>query len=427
MSNSKFLSDSAWKDVAAKNKVKDNGLLKLLAEHKRLDEGEHDEVLGSLDEILKLAAQLKKAKDAAAAAPVVKYLTELVDTAETERRSVTKARAEAAAQTKKQQQAQKAQEAAKDDDEEEDVDEAGDSLEKLGRLLKSLKTSKAPYYFLVCDARPFGMVLSKKSIKSSAKHKKELAEMAGGNTRPPKFGTCLRDGNHLMLEMDKPLPGLARVLQRWLKANIGIPFKVSVGGESSDDEEGGDDEPRLAAGERAGREAPEDEPEETPEETPEAQDAEADTAAEVDPRIAAAELSAAAPKPKLAKAPDVWDGTRELLQNRISALKTAVQAQCSDEKADVLDEINSHLLKLDRILGKLDRRLSDSLAKAGQSQDAATRNAELKNAKTIFAEYIQYVKTEPLIEHLDSNPFGVKTDIKATLSASLTQLARAIA
>lgn len=416
MSNSKFLSDSAWKDLAAKNKVKDNGLLKMLAEHKRLDEGEHDEVLGSLDEILKLAAQLKKAKDAAAASSVVKYLTELVDTVETERRNVTKARAEAAAQSKKQQQEQKA---AKDDDEEEDVDEAGDSLEKLGRLLKSLKTSKAPYYFLVCDARPFGMVLSKKSIKSSAKHKKELAEMAGGNTRPPKFGTCLRDGNHLMLEMDKPLPGLARVLQRWLKANIGIPFKVSVGGESSDDEEGGNDDndaPALAAGQRPGRDKSDTKPE-----------AEEDTPAEVDPRVAAAELSASAAKPKLGKAPDVWDGTRELLQNRISALKTAVQAQCSDEKAEVLDEINSHLLKLDRILGKLDRRLSDSLAKAGQAQDAAGRNAELKNAKTIFAEYIQYVKTEPLIEHLDSNPFGVKTDIKATLSASLTQLARAIA
>ena len=419
MSNSRFLSDSAWKDLASKNKIKDNGLLKVLADHKRLDDDEHDDVLESLDEILKLATQLKKAKEVAAVANVGKFLADVLDTVESQRRVVVKAKADAEKGAKAD--AKKQQEAAEGEDE--DVDEAGDSLEKLGRLLKSLKTSRVPYHFLVCDARPFGLVLSKKSIKSSAKHKKELAEMAGGNTRPPKFGTCLRDGNHLILEMDKPLPGLARVLQRWLKANIGIPFKVSVGGESSDDEDGGDDAEdaagdasALAGSERPVRGKPQDRA-----------DAEDDTAAEVDPRVAAAELSAAAPKPKLAKAPDVWDGTRDLLQNRISALKSAVQAQCSDEKAEVLDQINSHLLKLDRILGKLDRRLSDSLAKAGQAQDAGARNAELKNAKTIFAEYIQYVKTEPLIEHLDSNPFGVKTDIKATLSASLTQLARAIA
>ena len=39
MSNSKFLSDIAWKDMLSKNKgVKDNGLLKVLADYKRLDD-----------------------------------------------------------------------------------------------------------------------------------------------------------------------------------------------------------------------------------------------------------------------------------------------------------------------------------------------------------------------------------------------------
>ena len=47
-------------------------------------------------------------------------------------------------------------------------------------------------------------------------------------------------------------------------------------------------------------------------------------------------------------------------------------------------------------------------------------------AKAILAEYIRYVGSEPLIAHLDSNPFGVKTELRATLSKSLTQLARAI-
>jgi hypothetical protein len=130
--------------------------------------------------------------------------------------------------------------------------------------------------------------------------------------------------------------------------------------------------------------------------------------------------------PELAKAPQVWEGTRDLLRNNINALKRAVRTQIADEGAELIDEIDDHLQKLDRIVGRLDRRLADSLARAAQAPDAAGRNAELGNSKAILAEYIRYVRSEPLIEHLDRNPFGVKTDLKATLAASLTQLARAI-
>ena len=247
MSISKSLSDSAWKDLASKNKIKDNGLLKELTAYKRLDDDEHDDVLDSLDEIRKLATQLKKAKDVAAADKVADYLDDVLDAAESDRRAVIKAKAEAdkkakaeaekkakaAADTKRQEQEDEKE--AKDEDDD-DTDPA-ESLEKLARLLQNMKTSRSAYHFLVCDAKPYGMVLSKKSIKSSPKHKKELAEMAGGNTRPPKFGTCLRDGNKLILEMDKPVPGLARVLQQWLKTNIGIPLKVSLGDETTADDE----------------------------------------------------------------------------------------------------------------------------------------------------------------------------------------------
>jgi hypothetical protein len=84
------------------------------------------------------------------------------------------------------------------------------------------------------------------------------------------------------------------------------------------------------------------------------------------------------------------------------------------------------LQKLDRILGKLDRRLADSLANAAATREPAGRREALQESKAILAEYIRYVSSEPLIDHLDSNPFGVKTELKATLSSSLTKLARAI-
>ena len=71
---SKVLSDSAWKDVLAKNKaVKDNGMLKALASIKGLHDDDHDSAQRTLDEIVKLTAQLKKSKEAATPA-VTKFL-----------------------------------------------------------------------------------------------------------------------------------------------------------------------------------------------------------------------------------------------------------------------------------------------------------------------------------------------------------------
>ena len=110
----------------------------------------------------------------------------------------------------------------------------------------------------------------------------------------------------------------------------------------------------------------------------------------------------------------------------IEALKKAVQGHYAHEHPDLLKEIDGNMEKLDSIVDKLDHRLADSLAKAHAAPDDAARKAELKNAKIILADYIKYVKTEPLIAHIDSNPFGVNTNLKKVLTESLTHMAQAI-
>src|SRR5262245_47489794 len=96
MIKSKLLNDSAWKDVLTKNKtVKDNGLLKILADIKKLGEDDHEDAQEILDQILKLAGQLKKSKEIAAAPAVSKFLAELSGAADTAARDVAKAKAEA--------------------------------------------------------------------------------------------------------------------------------------------------------------------------------------------------------------------------------------------------------------------------------------------------------------------------------------------
>ena len=50
----KVLSDAGWKDVVAKNKVKDNGVQKALERLKRVSDDDHGEVEKILDELAKL-------------------------------------------------------------------------------------------------------------------------------------------------------------------------------------------------------------------------------------------------------------------------------------------------------------------------------------------------------------------------------------
>jgi hypothetical protein len=68
--------------------IKHNGPLKLLANHKRIDEAKHDEAIASLDQIVKLATQLKKTKELCAAAGAAKYVSELADATESDRRAI---------------------------------------------------------------------------------------------------------------------------------------------------------------------------------------------------------------------------------------------------------------------------------------------------------------------------------------------------
>lgn len=129
---------------------------------------------------------------------------------------------------------------------------------------------------------------------------------------------------------------------------------------------------------------------------------------------------------KLSQAADAWRQTHAQADERIATLKQTIQSHCAGAHPALLDEIDKGLGKLDGVLDAVDHRLADSMASAGTAADDAAHEAELKNSKALLTEYINYVKSEPLIAHVDQNPFGVKTDLKALLVGGLTQAAKAI-
>lgn len=142
----------------------------------------------------------------------------------------------------------------------------------------------------------------------------------------------------------------------------------------------------------------------------------------------AAPAPAAAPKggsDKLMQAADAWLKTIQQASDRVATLKQAVQAQCADGPPGLSQQVDKGLARLDQALSKFDRRLADALTKAGNA-DAAQRPAELKTAKDLVTQYLNAVKNEPLVAHMDRNPFNVATDLKALLADGLATAAKAI-
>jgi hypothetical protein len=404
MIKSKVLNDGAWKEVLAKNKgVKDNGLLKTLADIKKLGDEDHDDAQAILDQIQKLAGQLKKSKEIAAAPAVGKFLAELTSAADTAVRDVAKAKGEADKKAKAELEAKKREEhkGGKEEEGEEESDDATELLTtKLVPLLRQVAKGQVMHTLVAKSGKQVVVMLSRKPISPS--RRKLLADQLGGGSTKYYPGHCSLEGGATTFALKAEVAGMAKLIKAALLEQTGLRLnKVKCRGEDGDDND--EDEPTASGGE-----------------VPDGDGEDANDPSELVPGA-----NVKTPSPTLAKAPLVWTGTRKILQARIDALKDVVQAQVADEGDDVIDEITVNLQKVDRILERLDQRLADSLARAGDSY-GGERSAAMKESKAILAEYIRYVGDEPLIDHLDNNPFGVKVDLKATLSQSLTQVAKAI-
>jgi hypothetical protein len=129
---------------------------------------------------------------------------------------------------------------------------------------------------------------------------------------------------------------------------------------------------------------------------------------------------------RLAQAAENWRQAHQSADERIGALKSAIAAHYAGRHPALLEEIDRGVGRLDGVLANVDRRLADLLANASKAGSDAAREPALKSARMLLAQYIGYVKSEPLVAHMDQNPFGVKTDLRLLLAAALTDAAKAI-
>jgi hypothetical protein len=135
--------------------------------------------------------------------------------------------------------------------------------------------------------------------------------------------------------------------------------------------------------------------------------------------------------PKLGKgtldgAPAAWRGMHGILSKNVGELKKAVRSEYASEHPTLVKDIDEALKKLDSVLEKIGPELSDLFAQANAAKDPTERKAKLQNCKAMVAKHITYVKSEPLIAHIDKNPFGVATNFQRILTDHLVHVAQAI-
>jgi hypothetical protein len=242
MIKSKVLNDSAWKDVLAKNKgIKDNGLLKTLAEIKKLDDDDHDAALKALEQVDKLVTQLKKSKEVAAAPEVGKFLSELAGATQTAERDVAKDKADADKKAKAKAEADKKAKAAaatvaKKAAEDEDEEAAPDLLTtKLTPLIRLVARGERMHALLAKSGKKVVVMLSRKPIPPA--RRKMLSEELGGGSTKYYPGHCFLEAGATTFVLKAEVAGMSKLIKAAVMAQTGLRLnKIKCRGEDGDDD-----------------------------------------------------------------------------------------------------------------------------------------------------------------------------------------------
>ena len=396
MSNSKFLGEAGWKDIAAKNNVKDNGLLKKLADIKRVGDDKHDEALKLLDEALKLAGQLRKDKKTAPAAG--KYLDEVVAAAETAVREVGKAKAEAdkAAKAKAEAEKKAQAEAAKkadDDDDDEDAESPELLTTKLKPLLRLVAKGETMHTLVAKSGKQVVVMLSRKPIPPA--RRKMLADQLGGGSTKYYPGHCGLEAGATTFVLKAEVAGTSKLIKAALLGQTGLRLnKVKCRGEDGDDDDGDDD------GGAPGAEGAElgEKPDE----------AGADG-------LALAGLGTSRRE---------WGQARAHAVGELTRLKQILQ----DDYRDAADEqaaLAAALQRVDATIAAIDEELTDRLDQVINAQPA--QRAEVAAAaKAALMRIVNLVGSDQILQSIDGNELAPDMVVAEPLRARLQDIAASL-
>lgn len=118
-----------------------------------------------------------------------------------------------------------------------------------------------------------------------------------------------------------------------------------------------------------------------------------------------------------------WQATRKKIQAELNKLEQAILSTYQGHAA--LRAVTQGVRRLDTVLELFDESLSDALDAALNETDGPTKQGLHDQARAIIVKYTDFLKSEPIVQELDANPF-VPISVQSTLSNTLAVLAAKI-
>lgn len=448
----KHLTETGWKTLSVKQKVKEPKLDKALAEFGKCDEKDGEGRLKALAVIEKEAEALKKAQKANK--EITEYLTEMVKEVEKSRKA-----AELLLKKGAKEEDKKGKEA---ETGEEEGDEVGPDIKSAltgaMRKVKGAKPGDPPMGAMVCQmGKLFGVLLGK---KVGAGQSKALKEILKGTGHKFAKGTCTwsEKGDIYTFDLESSLSGAASGLKAFFKEHAGASYKLRVGSAGVMEEdltEGGAGDAAAAFKKRLEGLLPKIKTAITAG-GPKAQDiklkaseagvfAKKENYTEANKCLDAAEellgggVSPTQPKPEAkpeakptaptgaptlstyVKAKRDWKAAKAAVEKNVAALKAAILQQCDPElEAPVKAKIDAW----DGIVAVLDDSVLTVIEEAIKEPDEERQAARNKTLAASFNKMLAALHQHPLISVADSNPFG-KFAIRGPAESMLTNLGAA--
>jgi hypothetical protein len=122
-----------------------------------------------------------------------------------------------------------------------------------------------------------------------------------------------------------------------------------------------------------------------------------------------------------------WTEANSRMTTNLGQLESAILAAFMGEAPTLFADLQKKVTRLSGFAKVFDPSLADALNKAKSAVDPVRRDKALVAARTILVKFRNHLKSqEKLLAQIDTNPFGVKMNLKQEISSSLDQVSKAI-
>jgi hypothetical protein len=116
-----------------------------------------------------------------------------------------------------------------------------------------------------------------------------------------------------------------------------------------------------------------------------------------------------------------WENGKKLIQQRLDELNNQILAEFADDLAETA------VRKLDNVLARLNLGFGDKLDDLRNATTPELQRKLAGEAGAIAESYIKYLSDDPLVNHIEQNPYDVEVETATVLGDPLNKLQQELA